>query len=207
MTGPRSRHYQLWFLAFANCAAVIVVCMRWVDRPVADRVSAIMRPTPHYHWTSRVLGSLEFVLVVVALLLLWWGVQVRRGRPMPAWAAVPLRCSQRAAGALAVCVLLKFLIGRSQVYPPWIERHEYGFFPLHGLPGYGAFPSATMAVAAAVLTVIWIAMPRWRAPGALLLSLVAVAIIMTNSHWVSDVIGGGFLGAFSGWMTVARKDD
>jgi len=58
-----------------------------------------------------------------------------------------------------------------------------------------------------VLSVIWIAAPRGRFPGALLGAMVAVAIIMTNSHWVSDVIGGGFLGAFSGWLTVGRKDD
>jgi membrane-associated phospholipid phosphatase len=205
MTKPRSSLFLLWFLAFANCVAVVLVFVIWLDRPVADRVNAMMRQTPLFDWTARVLGSLYVVLAMAGLMLLWRGVQYLRRRPPAAWALLPLCCSWSVAGALSAVMALKFLIGRSQVYPPWIERREYGFFPLHGVHGYGAFPSATMAVAAAMLAVIWIQVPRRRALSGLLFVLVAGAIIMTNGHWVSDVIGGGFLGAFSGWLTVRRS--
>jgi len=204
MTKPRSSLFLLWLLAFANCVAVMVVFVIWLDRPIADRVNAMMRQSPLFDWTARILGSLSVVVAIVALILVWWGIQHLRRRPPAAWAVLPLCCSWSVAGALAATMVLKFLIGRSQVYPPWIERREYGFFPLHGVHGYGAFPSATMAVAAAILSVIWIQVPRRRALCGMLFALVAVAIILTNGHWVSDVIGGGFLGAFSGWLTVRR---
>lgn len=203
MTRPRSHVTLLWSLAFANSVAVIVVCMLWVDRPVADRVNVFMQGQPPWlDWTSRALGSLPIVLISAALILLWWGIQRARGRPLPGWADTPLRSAISLTVALSVALPLKFLIGRSQVYPPWIERGEYGFFPMRGVHGYGAFPSATMAVAAAVLSVVWIRYPRQRAVPVLLVALVALAIIMTNGHWLSDVIGGGFLGCFTGWLLV-----
>ena len=34
---------------------------------------------------------------------------------------------------------------------------------------------------------------------------VAAAILVTNAHWLTDVLAGGFLGAWVGWMTTTSR--
>ena len=73
---------------------------------------------------------------------------------------------------------------------------------MSGRPLFEAFPSGTTSITAAILSVLWIRAPRLRAVYAMLLAFVAFALIVTNGHFVADVIGGAFLGASTGWMTI-----
>ena len=169
-----------WFIALAICAATVGVCMAFVDRPVADYVQAYLSQTTFFIWTSRAFILLDAAMILMVVLLIASGVWVLSGRPLPAWTQLPLAVSGAAVWALGVAAAMKHLIGQS-------------------------FPSVTIAVTAACLAVVWICAPRFRAAGAGLLALIAVALVLTNSHWVSDVIGGGFVGALVGWMTVVLK--
>jgi membrane-associated phospholipid phosphatase len=72
-----------------------------------------------------------------------------------------------------------------------------------GGPHWSSFPSGTATISAAIVATIWLIAPRLRLTCALLAGLVCAAVIVTNQHWVSDVIAGAFLGASIGWMTVA----
>jgi membrane-associated phospholipid phosphatase len=73
---------------------------------------------------------------------------------------------------------------------------------MHGGPHWQSFPSGTAAISAAIVSVLWTAIPRWRAIGVLSIALLCVAVVITNYHWVGDVIAGTFLGTSIGWMTV-----
>jgi membrane-associated phospholipid phosphatase len=176
--------------------------MACVDRPVADSVQAHLRQTALFAWTTRALGLLPLVLILVLVFLLGAGCRALDGRPLGAWTRTPLLCSWSVVWSLSATIVLKHIVGRSSADPLYVVRRVYEFHWLHGSPGYDAFPSGATAIAAALLSVVWIRVPRLRAVCGLVLAVVSLALIITNGHWVSDVLGGGFLGASTGWMTV-----
>jgi membrane-associated phospholipid phosphatase len=176
--------------------------MAYVDRPVADYVQTHLRQTALFAGTARALGSLPVVVVLVLVFLLGAGCWALDGRALGSWTQTPLLCSWSAVWSLSVTIVLKHIFGRSSPDPLYVVRRVYGFHWLHGGPGYEAFPSGTAAITAAILSVVWIRVPRLRAFCVLLFAFVSLALILTNGHWVADVLGGGFLGASIGWMTV-----
>jgi membrane-associated phospholipid phosphatase len=194
-----------WLMMFAVCGAAVLVCMAYVDRPVADYVQTHLRQTALFAWTSRALGLLAIALILMLVVLFAAGLRLLGGRPIAGWAEMPLLMSWSGVWALSTAIVMKRIVGRSSPDPLYVERRVYEFHPWHGVPDFEAFPSATTAVTAALLAVVWIRMPRLRAACAGLLAVIAVALVMTNGHWLADVIGGIFLGASVGWMTVVLK--
>ncbi len=176
--------------------------MAYVDRPVADYVQTNLGQTALFGWTTGALEPLVWVLVVVLSLLFASGCWALSGRPLGDWTRTPLLCSWSVVWTLSATVVLKELFGRSSPDPAYVVRRVYQFHLLHGSPGYQAFPSGTTAVAAAIFSVVWIQVPRLRAACAILFTVLAIALVITNGHWVADLVAGGFLGASLGWMTV-----
>jgi membrane-associated phospholipid phosphatase len=105
--------------------------------------------------------------------------------------------------------VFKRIFGRAQPEPEFVQNHLYGFRLLHGGPHWQSFPSGTAMISVAIVSALWILQPRWRVPGALIAALLCVAVVLTNYHWVGDVIAGMFLGSFIGWRSVraAMKSD
>ena len=68
--------------------------------------------------------------------------------------------------------------------------------PLHG---FGAI------LAAAALTVLCVLHPRLRVPSAMVLGALALGLVVTNGHWVGDIIGGVFLGIAVGAVTLPLR--
>jgi membrane-associated phospholipid phosphatase len=99
-------------------------------------------------------------------------------------------------------IIFKRIFGRAWPDPTFVQNRINGFLLLHGGPHWHSFPSGTAAISAAIVSVLWILQPRWRALGALTVALLCSAVVVTNHHWVGDVIAGTFLGTFIGWMTV-----
>jgi membrane-associated phospholipid phosphatase len=189
----------------AVCIAAVLLCMALVDRPVADFVHTHLRQAALDIWTTRAIELLSIVLILTLVVLFAAGFCLMAGRSIPAWADIPLLMSWSGVWALSSAIVLKRLIGRSVAYPTYVLQHVYAFHPLQGVPDFDAFPSGTTSVSAALLAVLWIRVPRLRAVWVGVLGLIAVALVITNSHWVSDVIGGACLGASIGWMTVVLR--
>jgi membrane-associated phospholipid phosphatase len=60
-----------------------------------------------------------------------------------------------------------------------------------------------MTAAAALLSVLWIAYPRWRALYLAAGVAVGVALVGLNYHFFSDILTGAFVGGTVGWISVA----
>ena len=176
--------------------------MTFVDRLVADYVQTHLRQTALFDWTTRVLEPLPVVLILALVFLLGSGCWALGGRALGSWTQTPLLCSWSVVWSLSATIVLKHLFGRSSPDPLYVVRRIDEFHWLHGDPGYEAFPSGTTALTAAILSVVWIRVPRLRTVCGLLFAFVSIALVITNSHWVADVLGGCFLGASVGWMTV-----
>ncbi|MFT3882698.1 MAG: phosphatase PAP2 family protein [Gemmatales bacterium] len=82
--------------------------------------------------------------------------------------------------------------------PSLISNGVFGFNFFHDGSAYGSFPSGHASRTLAVGTVIWIAWPRWRWAVILISFCLCVALVLMNYHFVSDVIGGSFIGSIVG---------
>ena len=67
-----------------------------------------------------------------------------------------------------------------------------------------AFPSATMAGAGGFVAGAGMRGGSQRAAAAVVLIVLALALVVTSSHWLSDIIGGTYFGIATG-AAVARR--
>jgi membrane-associated phospholipid phosphatase len=194
--------FRTWLFAFAATTVAVVMCIAYVDRPVALFFDAHLRHTAARVWLSRALAPLELVVLTALLFLLSCGAWVLSGRELGLWTRTPLLCSWAGMWATAADIIFKHIFGRAWPDPAYIQNRVYEFRLLHGSPHWDSFPSGTAAISAAIASVLWIEMPRWRAISSVIVVLLCVAVVITNYHWVGDVIAGAFLGTSIGWMTV-----
>jgi membrane-associated phospholipid phosphatase len=204
--------FRYWLVAFALCAAAAAVCVAYVDRPVADYVHVHLLQLVIVGVLNDMLTGLELGAAFAFVFLIAAGCWKIAGRQLAAWTRTPLLCSWSLMWALSSAEGMKRVFGRAEpdmwtgFTPTDPHLSLYGFHLFRMGPQFESFPSGTTAVAAAVLSVLWIVMPRLRWLWALTLAIVAISVVITNSHFVSDVIAGGFLGASIGWMTVHLQD-
>ena len=197
--------FRSWLLALVATVIVTIGCVAWVDRPVADFVEQHLRHTTF--WTVLTIALLPISLVVFAalLFLLGCGAWMLSGRQLARWTRVPLLGSWATMWAIAAEIICKRILGRGWPDPTYTQEHLYGFHWLHGTPHWDSLPSGTAAISCAILAVLWTQTPRWRAGGFVIVALLNLAVIVTNYHWVSDVIAGAFLGFSIGCMTVRLR--
>jgi membrane-associated phospholipid phosphatase len=200
--------FRNWLIAFGACAVVSLLSVAYLDRPVADYVHLNLLQSRIIQGLASALGPLVVFVALAFLVLLAAGSLVLAGRDLGPRFEAPLLCSWSTVWAMASTEILKRIFGRSDP-EMWTgfsatasAKGTYAFHFLHGGPLFESFPSGSIAISAAILSVLWILMPRLRAAWALLLGFVAFALIVTNGHFVADVIAGGFLGVSIGWMTV-----
>jgi hypothetical protein len=191
-----------WLLGFTSTAISVVVCIEFVDCPVAEFFDLHLRRLAAWGWINRALGPLDLVVAMALLFLLSCGIWAWSGRTLASWTRTPRLCAWAALGATVASIVFKRIFGRAWPDPAYVQNHVYGFRLFHGGQAWESFPSGTAAISAAIVTVLWILMTRSRMIGALAVTLLCVAVIVTNDHWVGDVVSGVFLGTFIGWMTV-----
>src|SRR5437870_77515 len=114
-----------WLVMGAACITAVLVCMVFVDRPVADFVNAYWRPTPLFEWTSRALGLLAIGLILMLIGLFAAGLHLAAGKPIPARGELPLLMSWSGVWALSTAIVMKVLIGRSSPYPWYVRQRVY----------------------------------------------------------------------------------
>jgi len=195
--------FRRWLLLLALCVMAVVVCVCSVDRPAAELFNTYLRNSTFSNWIKRLLAPLVLIPVSALLFLFGSGCWLLSGRQLGGWTQKPLLCCWSTIWALAAEFVCKDIFGRGWPNPTYIENHLYGFRFLHAGPYWTSFPSGTATIAAALSTTIWLVAPRLRLPILFLTVLICGGVVVTNGHWISDVIAGAFLGASIGWMTVS----
>ena len=195
-----------WLIALLLTAAAVIVCYLWVDRPLALFAHAYNAQRETFARLTHIPDLLNpFAAIVFVIFGLW----VLAGRPVTRIVAAGALSSISLIVAEAIKSQLKFVFGRYwpdtwvQNNPSFIHDGAYGFNFFHGGPGYASFPSGHTAATCAVISVLWIMYPYWRPLYGAIVLAVAVGLIGANYHFLGDVIGGGFVGTSTGWMTVA----
>ena len=98
-----------------------------------------------------------------------------------------------AAGSCLIVHVPKIICGR---YRPSALKAtgDYGFAWFKVGYKFASFPSGHAMTAAAMCTVLWLIWPRWWMLWLSLGILVSASRIFTNSHYLSDVLVGGYMG-------------
>ena len=193
---------RVWAAGAAVAAGATAVSVLWIDRRLAECIDETGWHTGFALRLNAGLGVLK-PLVVGAMLFLFWGgwMRMKGGRPA-AWTRLPLLMSWAVMWTLGVEVVLKTAFGRGWPDPTYLRNGQYGFHWLHGVMYWNSFPSGTALIAGAVAGVLWVERERWRwAVGAVAAAL-WMALVLSNDHWLADVIAGAFLGVTVVWMTV-----
>jgi len=189
-----------WIGALFVCAVVVVLCAQFVDRPVALFANA------HWEGKNSLAIPLNLVLLFVplgALAILGCGCTVLAERSLPRLAEATMLAGFSLMWALASTVyLLKPVFGRIDIATYLAHPNLYGFKAFQGNSNSG-FPSGHVAIAASFLLVFWFFYPRARVLVGAVIGLVMIGLVLATWHFVSDVVGGLFVGATAAEMTIA----
>lgn len=181
------RFFPIGFAVLAS----ILVCILWLDRPLA-------RFMAEFHlgyalFTSAPVKTPVMVALALAGALLGLGYLIA-GRKQPKWVeAAMLAGIAVLAGQWLTHELLKPLFGRL-VPSVYITSGRYGFHWFHHGYRVGAFPSGHSTEAAAMLSVAWMYYPRWRWAYVAMMACLALALMLGQWHYLSDIIAGTALG-------------
>jgi membrane-associated phospholipid phosphatase len=204
---PSQQHYvtlRNWCIALAITAAGVLVSYLWLDQPIAFFVQQNITDKTIFVWLQRLF--LAFLLLSF-LILLWCGLWTLMDRTFSHAQSIALACSTSFIAANFITNQLKYAFGRT--WPnTWIENNPsliqngiYGFNPFHGGPGFASFPSGHVAAVCAVVTVLWSPYPILRPICVACAAAIAIGLIGANYHFLSDILGGIFVGISIGYIT------
>jgi membrane-associated phospholipid phosphatase len=186
--------FGIWLVGLAGVTAAVVVCVLWLDRPIAllayewfGRHRAVQRLAE----TPGFFGPL--VVLAFAVLLMRWMLARRFGT----LDIVANLCTITLAVGDPVKGWLKFIFGRTwPAYgqPSFIFEAAYGFHPFHGGPDFGSFPSGHAAAVCAVAVILWTYLPTLRTLYVVSVATISAALVAGDFHFLSDVIAGAFVG-------------
>jgi membrane-associated phospholipid phosphatase len=196
----------LWLVALAVITVAVVLCVAFIDRPIAQFMDVHVRNTRWFDYLDDFFGIIPAAVPLALVVLFGAGCLELMQRRRPAWLATPLLCSWSLVWSLAATLVFKHVFGRTGAEDYAANgSYEFSFMhggPIFGGPGHDSFPSGTMAVAGAVVGVLWMAYPRLRLLWALIMLWIAVALVLTDFHFIGDIIGGTYLGLLIAALTI-----
>jgi len=109
--------------------------------------------------------------------------------------------------AISIKDILKLVFGRYWPShwvgnnPLWLNSQQYGFNFFHSGASYNSFPSGHTTAIFAIMTVVWLAYPKWHWLCIVSCIGMMASLVFLDYHFVSDIIAGMFLGIIVGQNT------
>lgn len=174
--------------------AAVLFSMRFLDLAAAGWIAEYLRGHSLGHRVAD-LPDLLLLVVIVLTTASWAAFGYLR------WRAVQdTRCDfLRLTGsvlplAFLVKTLLKWLFGRIETREWLLHPEAYGFHWFAGDEGFNGFPSGHMLVLTPLFLALWRFYPRYRTLYALVWSGLGLALVLTDYHFLSDVIAAAYIG-------------
>jgi membrane-associated phospholipid phosphatase len=194
-----------WAIALVLTALAVLISYQWLDRPIAYFAHAHFHNEPLFTQLTLIP---EFFAPLAVLAFIGLGLRALVEKPLTRLEAVTLLCALSLVVASAIKNPLKLVFGRTwpetwaRDNPSLIRDGVYGFHPFHGGAGFESFPSGHTTAVVAIMSVLWMCYPRFRALYALFVAAVVIGLVGADFHFLSDCIAGAFLGASTGWVVV-----
>jgi membrane-associated phospholipid phosphatase len=201
-----TRTFRKWFVSLVLTGAVVWVCFQWFDKPIALWIYNMFggRHAPT-ELADRILSFPRISAIVFVIC----GLAAIMGRAFSKFEAAVAMCTVSTLATIVIKDQLKFAFGRTwpDTWGPeivsFVRDNVYGFHFFQSGKSFESFPSGHAAVAAAVLSVVWILFPNLRVICGIGVVTVDIALVALNLHFLGDVVAGSFLGGSVGLFTVA----
>jgi membrane-associated phospholipid phosphatase len=197
---------QIRISACSLALVAVVVSYLWVDQPIAFLAHGEITNKTLFVLLTRIPEPLPNLALIIFFAFGLWALVAK---PTSTLFTALLTSSISLVVAEAAKNQLKYDFGRTwpetwtNNNPSLIGNGAYGFNFFHGGGGYASFPSGHTTAICAVVSVLWIYYPKFRALYALVVAAVAIGLIGADYHFLSDIIAGGLLGTVTGWCAVA----
>jgi membrane-associated phospholipid phosphatase len=187
--------FTVWLLVLVSTVLACVICIRWIDSPVAHVFQSHAR---QFSGLERGLGSSVLVtgeLVLLAVLAL---TRLVKGC-LPEYGKVLFVATLASLASFdANDNILKVIFGRQNPSAFLHLPTMHVFYFMQG-DDHSSFPSGHMAMATAFAAVLMRLYPRTRSIFVTLLSVSAITLLIGEWHFVSDVVAGTFVGGTAGF--------
>jgi membrane-associated phospholipid phosphatase len=204
--------FRRWVIASILFTVITLLCIVYLDHPVAEFLEKNFRHTPTGIWIEKIFLHADLLVVFPCGFMLSCGLWVMSGRKLTLWAERLMVCCWSMVFALLVTLVLKQFFGRTACEIWVYRRMDFAvsgfsdFHLFHGGAGRQGFPSGTASIVAAIGSVMWMYSVKMR-PLVILLAVIPMMIVSVNYHFVADIVAGGFLGVTIGLMTVRLLDN
>src|SRR5882672_12636424 len=172
-----------WSIWLAVTSLSVVASYAWLDRPIATLVHDHLQRFGLFAKLTYIPEVLS-PLVIIAFAVI--ALRASSGRPLSKLPTVVVLAAASLAVTAVVKDQLKLAFGRTwpetwvRDNPSFIRDGVFGFNPFHGGPGYAGFLSGHTAAICAVMSVLWICYPRFRALYAACVAAVAIGLVGAN---------------------------
>ncbi len=182
-------------LIFLSVILFIFLSIKYIDEWIAINVMYLLRSIRPLHKATENIPDILPYLVVIGTLLMW-GVYIYKLYTKKG--GLGTQFLKLAATTLPVAYLIKsylqYMFGRTSPRM-WLILHKPLAFNWFNRTWGGSIPSGHMTVFAAFGAAVLIYFPRYRKIVFTLLILLGIALILTDYHYLSDVIAGAYLGS------------
>jgi len=193
------RTVNVWILFLILTIAFVLISVRWLDKPIARFFETIIqREILPIDLVDRILS----IPSIGTILFIALGLSAISGRRFSKIETTIALCVIATLITTVIKDQLKFIFGRS--WPPlFLQQDVYGFHFFQSGKLWESFPSGHAAVAAALLSVVWIFLPKFRAACVIVVFAADLGLVVLYLHFLSDVAAGTFVGVSAALFTVA----
>ena len=190
----RKSSFNYWAVLSVIVLLAILVSIKFLDAEIALRILKFLLSFRTLHKLTQNIPDILAFLVGVGTILMWIIYFFRIHKKI---IDTETKFLKLAATTLPVTYVLKTLLqfsfGRTNPRDWLLENQPLVFNWFHKL-GNGSFPSGHMTVFAAFGSAVFIFYPQYRRIVLILLLLLGFALIITDYHYLSDIIAGTYLG-------------
>jgi membrane-associated phospholipid phosphatase len=188
--------FSVWAALLVAVTGGVVICLRWIDQPLA---LMFLANSGLFSGLGTGLGSVVLVAGEMAVITILAFVRMAKG-DLPSFAkAVFVACCASLSAFVANDYVFKFVFGRLKPSEFFQSHTNQIFFFFQGSQ-QSSFPSGHMVMATAFAMAMMRLQPRTRPALVFLLCLGAVALLVGDWHFLSDVIAGTFVGGTAGFV-------
>ncbi|HQT26232.1 MAG TPA: phosphatase PAP2 family protein [Burkholderiales bacterium] len=174
---------------------VIAVSVRYFDLRIAHFI--LEYTGRDFQFSHAISGMPDMLLVIVIALSMfsWTGYFLLSGKGISDRRTLLFQVlGSSLPAAYAAKDLLKWLFGRVNTRLWLAEPDAYAFHWFHGSQDFRGFPSGHMLVLTPIFLALCHFSPRFRLPALILWLGMAAALMVTEYHFLGDVIAGGYAG-------------
>jgi membrane-associated phospholipid phosphatase len=201
-----TRLFKAWLGGLLGTVLLAAISVMWIDKPIA----ILMHDTfgSRYIPDAVVRSPGLSIPLASAIVFIVLGLSAIMGRKFSKLEISVLLCDISVLAADVIKNQLKYVFGRTwpDSWDPQIlsliHDNVYGFNFFHYGRSFESFPSGHAAVAASVMSVLWMLFPRLRAVWALGACAADFGLVLLNLHFVGDILAGTFVGVSTGLFTV-----